>query len=275
MRALKLLRNFFLLILLGFLSNTLYASSASKIYIYQAADMEVEPLRRLFSSHPVTKIFSIETMDQKALHGNWQENTSLIVFPGGTASYYDEQLGKSGRKIIADFIHSGGSALFICAGAYWASSQTEFVVSTEIERIVEREPSIYSGTAKGPLIPYSYTDRRGAAMIDIYYERAAESVVLYFGGPSFAHKENKNIENLIYYDERRTQPAVIKVLAGKGVAVLSGIHFEEDGKTDTSDKHLADLFKELEIRRQSIHLLADYLMKHLFKYGIEFDAETM
>jgi glutamine amidotransferase-like uncharacterized protein len=157
MRALKLLRNFFLLFLLGFLSNILYASSASKIYIYQAADMEVEPLHRLFSFHPVTKIFSIETMDQKALLENWQENTALIVFPGGTASYYDKQLGKGGRKIITDFIYSGGNALFICAGTYWASSQTEFAAGTEIERIVGREPPIYSGTATGPLIPYSYT----------------------------------------------------------------------------------------------------------------------
>lgn len=54
------------------------------------------------------------------------DNFDVIVFPGGSASKESASLGDMGRKIVRDFVRSGGGYVGICAGAYLGSDHPDY-----------------------------------------------------------------------------------------------------------------------------------------------------
>jgi len=55
------------------------------------------------------------------------ENRCILVFPGGKASCWDDQLGSTVHS-IRSFVERGGNALMICAGAYFSAEESLFQI---------------------------------------------------------------------------------------------------------------------------------------------------
>lgn len=119
------------------------------------------------------------------INENWEENTELIVFPGGADSWYEKNLGKIGCEKIRNFIKSGGKYLGICAGAYFAGNFLEFATGTELEIIEKRSLALFKGTTLGPILkPYSYDNDSGACAAKLDFS-GKEIYAYYNGGCTF------------------------------------------------------------------------------------------
>lgn len=199
-----------------------------------------------------------ETISAKEiLETDWEQDTRLLIFPGGRDVPYHEALKGAGNRRIQEFVEKGGSFLGICAGAYYGCSLVEFDKGGELEVTGQRELGFFPGTAIGPAYgpgTFHYDSEKGskASLISTTDGRAFRAY--YNGGCYFENAERfHEIEVLSYYLEIPGTPAaVICAPRGKGKAILTGVHFEI-GVTDPNTTlvgKLKDPFREHERERR-------------------------
>lgn len=193
-----------------------------------------------------------ETLQSKM----WEQETALLVFPGGRARPYYKSLGARlepeaalagerrklmdigvGNRRIKHFVTEGGSYLGLCAGAYYAAQETVFEKGKPLEVLDEGALGFFRGVAEGPAYDkslFSYHSKKGARLASISWLVHQDNpgrktgYVYYNGGCFFKTPGNyKGVKVLSRYEDIEKKPAAIVLCqVGKGKAVLSGIHPE-------------------------------------------------
>ncbi len=230
------------------------------IYIYSGKGTSRHCIKRLFKelkNYQVKKISS-----SKILKSNWQKDALAFVIGGGRDIFYAKKLHGLQTDLIYDYVKNGGSYLGICAGAYFGSSYVEFDKNQKLEVLGNRELSFFKGKAIGPAFgpnTFKYKSQFGAREAKISFQPLKKCFrVCHNGGCYFEEdKLNNDIEVIARYEEIENKPAaIIKCKIGKGIAILSGVHFEFDSSSIFSSLDL----KQYENDRKA---LFNYLLKEL------------
>ena len=162
---------------------------------------------------------------------SWENDTCVLVIPGGRDIPYHEALTGPGNKKISSYVKQGGRYLGICAGAYFAASSIEFEKGGPLEVTGTRELSFYPGIATGPaygLNQFNYNSEVGARIAKLDVSGQKPLSAYYNGGCSFVdpHKY-QNVSVVAKYSDIENAPAaIIQCQVGKGIAYLSGVHPE-------------------------------------------------
>ncbi|HEX2579300.1 MAG TPA: BPL-N domain-containing protein [Rhabdochlamydiaceae bacterium] len=175
--------------------------------------------------------YRIRRMDSKTLKSEgWEQETALLVVPGGRDVFYHEALDGQGTSKIRKFVEEGGSYLGICAGAYFGAEAIEFEKGGNSEVCAQRSLAFFPGLAEGPA--YGKNKYRVDGLQGIEAARVSwkgdHFHVYYNGGCQFigAH-EVPGVSVLSSYLELEGDPAaIISAEVGKGKVILSGVHFE-------------------------------------------------
>jgi biotin--protein ligase len=194
----------------------------------------VSCLARLLSGYPIKIIGPSEVRE-----GNWLATTALFVMPGGADIPYGKQLNGVGNQHIKKFVTEGGRYLGFCAGAYYAGEEVVFDLGGQFEVVGKRELGFFPGQVVGPYYLY-------ATMMDIT-SGPNSLVVRYHCGGKFIATKSANVAVIATYDID-SQPAIVKVTCGKGIAALLGVHPEyptEDPSVDALMRQI--LVDELEL----------------------------
>jgi len=181
--------------------------------------------------------YEIKKVDSQFLKNeNWIADTVLLVIPGGRARPHFDHLQQAGNQKIIEFVNSGGNYLGICAGGYYGARSTVFEKNGPLEVIeMDKGPLFfYSGIAEGPaygLGEFKYDDESGSRLAQLSYQFPngnRENLSVYYNGGCFFHGgENKNTTVLARYLDIPNRPAaIVACKVGKGLAILSGVHFE-------------------------------------------------
>ena len=167
---------------------------------------------------------------------------TLLIVPGAKASELDGQIGGKVPE-IRQFVEDGGNYFGTCGGAYWASKKVSYQLSeTEtLEKI--RALAFYNGIARGPLRVSGFGNDRPHAVAKVKWKTLPSPFpALLMGGGSFIDAEQtEGCEVLAEYLDvpSELKNAVVKSYTGKGVSILSGIHFEWQAR----DVNASDLGK--------------------------------
>mmetsp|Transcript_32468 Transcript_32468/g.47696 ORF Transcript_32468/g.47696 Transcript_32468/m.47696 type:complete len:263 (-) Transcript_32468:29-817(-) len=228
---------------------------------------------------------TVTTIDHKQLiHDSWEEDTRLLVFPGGRDIPYDRRLRGEGTAKIRNFVQSGGKFLGICAGAYFASKEVIFEKDTPMQVHETRDLEFFPGAAIGTIysnLQFVYGSETGAHASEISTttttkatkekEKSENLHVYYNGGCVFHQAESFPSVTVLsrYQDVENQPPAIINCKVGQGNAILSGVHFEvspqsllweEKGEGGGCRAEIIEKLAASNSRRKSFILL---LMNHL------------
>jgi len=175
--------------------------------------------------------YRIRRMNSKTLKSeDWEQETALLVIPGGRDVFYHEALDGPGTSKIRKFVEGGGSYLGICAGAYFGAEAIEFEKDGNYEVCAQRSLAFFPGLAEGPA--YGKNKYRIDGLQGIEAARVSwkddHFHVYYNGGCQFIGAyELPGVSVLSSYLELEGDPAaIISCEIGKGKVVLSGVHFE-------------------------------------------------
>lgn len=164
-------------------------------------------------------------------------NDEILAFflPGGAATPYMQKLKTLGNQKIRDYVSAGGIYFGICAGAYYAAEKISFENDVP-ELALEQHCGLdlikarAVGTLKKDfgLAPYGKPTPANAAVVKVIWrEDAGEHGVFYHGGPKF--EDVRDAEVLaVYKDAAGQPPAILQRSYGKGLVIVSGVHFEDD-----------------------------------------------
>jgi len=199
---------------------------------------------------------------QELCEGNWINDASILIMPGGRDRPYHKDLQGSGNAQIRRFVEQGGIYLGICAGAYYGCKRVEFNKGFPLEVCEDRELGFFSGTAVGPAYgngTFSYSNSSGARAAKIS-TNTGDFHVYYNGGCTF-EGDLSCYKILARYVELPSQPAaIIECSMGKGKAILSGVHLEMmPSHLDAKDPYLAPLIPILEESEPKRRALWDLL----------------
>jgi biotin--protein ligase len=212
---------------------------------------------------------------------DWFKNTALLIMPGGADRPYLAKLRGQGNANIREYVSNGGKYLGICAGAYYSADRIAFAVGdSDLEVTGERELKFFPGLVSGPT--YSGYDHRDTSnyagtraakltwQLDAPFANNSNLIVFYNGGGSFIDADKfSNVIILARYnpeqqDAVNSPAAIIECKVGKGIAVLSGPHFEWNPHTlDTKSEYLAKIKPQLEANEQARLQLAKHLLDRL------------
>lgn len=160
---------------------------------------------------------------------------AAFFMPGGAATPYRMKLGCLGNEIIRSYVKQGGIYFGICAGAYYASRKTEFETDVpDLAVIDEYGLDLIDAHAIGTLkkafgINHYSLNPSSSAVTSVTWNADGEShSVFYHGGPYLDIKNPDSHEVLaVYRDVKGTPPAVVERRFGNGLAIVSGVHFED------------------------------------------------
>lgn len=203
---------------------------------------------------------------------HWEEDTDLLIIPGGADIPYHQALSGQGTHRILQFIHQGGRYLGICAGAYFGASRIYFREPDGSFLEGVRDLCLFPGTAIGPAYEapfFSYTEPTGVRAAQLLFSFTHSLGSALFNGGCYFDKAETYSEITVEarYQDLPHQPAcIVSRQYGSGEAVLSGVHIEylPDFCTQTAlnvqeaRKHLLQNHQELEAYTVS-------LMKRLFQ----------
>lgn len=226
----------------------------SKIIVYADRGVDGMALKQLIKSLQDTvdpTVHTLQRMDAKSLlEESWEEETALVVIPGGRDVFYHEALDGRGTDKLRAFVRSGGKYLGICAGAYFACASIEFQKGGLLEVCAKRSLQFFPGAAIGPAYgpdKYSYEPEhrlRGAVAAKISW-KDDEHRIYFNGGCAFHfHEHDPSVRHLSRYLDLPNQPlAIVEVPIGKGLALLSGVHPEfSPTYLNSEDPYASDLF---------------------------------
>ncbi len=213
---------------------------------------------------------------EEVIKGTWMVDGALIVMPGGADIPYCQHLSPLGNAKIKEFVKNGGAYLGLCAGAYYGAKEILFSVGTPLEVTGERELSFYQGIAEGPAIaPYSYDSNAGARLASLRWiamenplQKNRLFVSFFNGGCHFVNAEAiENVTPLAKYREENSKEektAIVEIKVGKGIAILSGVHFEySPDLLDQNDQYLKPISQALKENDEGRIKVARYLLQKL------------
>jgi glutamine amidotransferase-like uncharacterized protein len=235
-----------------------------KIILYDDQGVDSESLKQLIksfreivdTSHYVLARMGAQTL----IEDSWEEDTALLIISGGRDVFYHALLDGKGTDKIRSFIERGGKYLGICAGAYFACTRIEFEKGGALEVCGRRSLQLFPGVAKGPaygINKYSYENLRGAEAAKISWKQS-DCHVYFNGGCTFVAEEHlpwvKPIS--LYLDLEDQPPSILEIEVGKGLAFLSGVHFEYSARSFKKDdfylSRLYPLLVQAEEKRKSL-----------------------
>lgn len=226
-----------------------------QIIIYSdegVSGVSLKHLLRSLQKEVDTRFHTIRRIDAKELLStDWEEETDLLLVPGGRDVFYQRNLFPRGTQKIKHFVEQGGRYFGLCAGAYFACDAIEFEKGGELEVCEERFLKFYPGLAKGPALglnKYRIDSEQGAESTPVSWK--GESCTSYFnGGCCFVSPSDfLQAKVLSHYLSLPDQPAaIVECAVGKGLAVLSGVHIEYTASllTGTNPAHVK-MLPELE-----------------------------
>lgn len=259
--------------------------------------------------NPPPARFLVDTITpEELLRDNWTHSCSLIVMPGGRDLPYVARLRGVGNQRIKDFVQNGGSYLGLCAGGYYGAAAVEFAKGDPVLEVTgPRELGFFPGVARGPVSPgFQYRSNAGgkACLVRLTPHALSlvramfpdetksmgawepdHSVVARFylnGGCSFVSPDTRTAagkptvdvlgEYLDLDDGYDSFAAVVKCRAGRGVAVLSGVHFETSPSMLSTefhnDAHISKLLPELVPSEPYRELLFSSIVKYLLESAL-------
>lgn len=240
-----------------------------KILIYRDKGADpfcVASLLAALQQEAVDEFYELGWADKALLQTPvWQEDTHLLIFPGGRDIPYHRALQGAANGHILDFVRQGGRFFGICAGAYYGSAIIEFEMGSEMEVVAERELKFFPGIARGPAYgagKFSYQNQQGAQMAALElcpsFCKAITAAAYYNGGCAFIEAEKYSTVSVIgrYADLDETPAAIVECAVGAGKALLCGVHPEysatyEAARDFFSECHLADL-EAIELQRRQL-----------------------
>ncbi len=269
-------KRFFIILSLFFLS--FYGFQKAKVpqqktvFIYNGPGVSQESLKHVeFAVSKVLPDYPVEHIgSSQVINDLWEEKAAFFILPGGADIPYARELNGLGNQKIKNYVANGGAFLGICAGSYYAGAFVDFAKNTSLEVQGERELAFFPGIVKGPVLaPYDYLSQKGARAAQLTWVASKEFkederfTVFYNGGGYFVEAANfPNTSILAYYDEEKKLPGIIQCRIGKGVAILSGAHFEYDPSLlDSNDVYLKTIIPL--ISEDNHH--RELLLKHLFE----------
>lgn len=213
---------------------------------------------------------------------NWEEETRLIVIPGGKSIPFYTSLGatwtKDGNEIqkgeerklvkigdinkrIVDFVSSGGDLMGVCAGGYYGAKQTIFDKNGPCEVISEGALNLFNGVAIGPAnSQFKYDSEAGAEIAEISCPKEGiDSIPAYLnGGCYFQGTDNHPVpeENILAVYKKTSDAqipsiAIVESSFGDGQVILSGVHFEyKSNALDITKPGMSKALEETDEARQ-------------------------
>ena len=183
------------------------------------------------------------------------EEIDLLIIPGGRDLPYVKLLQPHGTDRIRKYVEEGGCFLGICAGAYFGSSYVEFDQNGPLFVEGERALQFFKGKTVGPLFgPFEYDRDTGAKIVPIVYEDKDERFVAhsyYNGGCTFEPFSTSDHRVLATYADGRA--AVVRCVCKKGLAILSGVHFEKPLRERQQEEErvrlMSTIFQHFELHR--------------------------
>lgn len=259
------------------IADDFYKSSEPKTKIYIYSGPGVSQISFLQAKNTVETFFKsnylvIPIYPEQIINDDWEENTALLIIPGGADLYYCEALNGHGNQRIKSYVECGGKYLGICAGSYYGGNFVEFAKGTAVEVLGKRELAFFSGTVLGPVLAhYDYNNFSGAMAAKILcqcvtgFTKKSELKVFYNGGGFFVDAINTyNTKVLATYDNLNQEAAIIECCMGNGKAILSGVHFEYDPSLlDAEDEYLKEIIPELKKTNKQRLKLAQYIFERL------------
>lgn len=257
-------------------------SVAEQILVYAGPGVGPQSLTNtvLTIRELVSDKYEIMTIGPKTILGtDWQQDTALLVIPGGADLPYVAHLHGLGTENIRSYVTNGGKFLGICAGAYFSADTIEFSKGDPVLEVTgSRELKFFPGLVEGPTFTgFDHRDPQnvaGTRAANIYWQlespfaKNTQFTVYYNGGGHFVDADKyKNVTVLARYD---TQAAIVEAKFGKGVAILSGPHFEQDPQL--LDSHIEQL-KEIKLKLEATNKQRMELTKHLLqRLGVELSS---
>lgn len=162
--------------------------------------------------------------------GALDQQTRLLIMPGGADLYYAEKLDGAGNTAIRRFVENGGTYLGICAGAYYGCSALAWAKGTEQDISGPRALAFFPGTAIGPVhdfIEDGSVEKSWLAAPELIWDDGKERIackVCYEGGPVFVPDTPGGFTILARYDGDR--PAIVECPVGAGKVILCSPHLE-------------------------------------------------
>ncbi len=210
----------------------------SKILIYDdAGAASTFDLLRALGNYFGPKGIMVErtTADEIIRRDALNDDVLAFFMPGGAATPYMQKLKTLGNRKIRDYVAAGGVYFGICAGAYYACSRVNFeqdVRGLALEQAcgLDLIEAHAVGTLKKDLglAPYYKPTAANAAVTTIRWAEDGEKHgVFYHGGPKFEQVNGAEIL-AVYTEAAGEPPAILARPYGKGLAVVSGVHFEDD-----------------------------------------------
>lgn len=163
----------------------------------------------------------------KACEKKDESKRQLIVFPGGVCSEWDPFFNSEMLSKIRKAVEDGSSGLFICAGAYFASSKSCFKTEYAVFK-KKRDLKLYTGKVKGPYFPEKSRHHvENGRIVPILWEQTKETGFVFInGGGYFKRPYPDKAEVLASYEDGKA--AIISLKARQGKIVLSFVHLEYD-----------------------------------------------
>lgn len=196
-----------------------------------AGPRSVRLLIKALKSLKLERAFTLKTANRISIAEDpWEQETKLLIFPGGRDTPYHRELKGQPNTKIRSFVESGGSYLGICAGGYYGSSSIEFEKGHPLEVIDDRELAFFPGLARGSAYGpnrFRYEDESGSHAAQLSWQE--EELSVYFnGGCTFVDADKHANTHVIarYTDLPNSPAAIVECTVGKGKAILSGVHPE-------------------------------------------------
>lgn len=203
------------------------------VYVDEGVDgMALKQVVKSLQKEVDTERHLLKRMDAAGLiRGGWQDQTALLIIPGGRDIYYHAKLDGLGTQIIRSYVEGGGSYLGICAGAYFACKNIEFEKGGSLEVCGSRSLMFYPGVATGPAYgknKYRYDGFQGAEAAYLSWDNGSPFHAYFNGGCQFVGAHEYPTVKILgsYLDLDETPAAIVECTVGKGRALLTGAHIE-------------------------------------------------
>ncbi len=175
----------------------------------------------------------------------WENKTVLLVMGGGVCSSWEKNLGEEGIFKIHHYVTAGGKYLGLCAGAYFASSESHFQPPNREPLVKKRPLSFFEGRAVGPLSEieeYLSPEAAFAAPVSFSLEGDLRQGKLYYQGGCYFEKHSSASVMGTY----EGLPIAVLCPVGEGLAFLLGPHPEFEWSENLKENRLCgDLAREL------------------------------
>ena len=155
-----------------------------KVAVFQGDGGAVTCIRETVAALSLDEDMEVRIVHSSDIAAGVLDSLDAIVIPGGGGSRQYLSLGQTNMALIKDFVHRGGGAVGICAGAYLFSNTPDYTcMALTGARAIDREHDNRGhGMAKMTL------NKEGKK---IFHELAKEdtSYVFYYEGPVFVESD--------------------------------------------------------------------------------------